>query len=270
MTDQSTIVDCGKDIHEKKLLEMARSVIERAQRHADRPTSGIRKYLVLSTPRVGSTLLARRLEETGQLGRPEEWFNPEFINAILKVMDRDILDIDQYVDMILRATATPNGIFGVNIHVHQYTHLLSQNMDLLKIGFEHIYWLQRRDKIKQAYSWCKGFKTQCWSKSHEREAGFPDGINVDIKAREVAEFLQYICKDREFFENEIRPKVRVDRELFYLDIVADRCFSAVNSILGDFGLDPVELAPEMQMKPQTNPFDQEQILKIKHFFGLAV
>lgn len=270
MTILSTPVDCGKEIHERKLQELARDVIARAEANAGRSTAGIRKYLVLSTPRVGSTLLARRLEETGLLGRPEEWFNPEFINAILKVMNRENLDIDQYVEMILRATATPNGIFGVNIHVHQYTHLLGQNMDLLRLGFDHIYWLQRRDKIKQAYSWCKGFKTQCWSKSHEREAGFPDGMTVDIKPREVAEFLQYICKDREYYENEIRPRVRVDREFFYLDIVADRCFSAVNSILGDFGLDPVDLAPEMQMKQQTNPFDQEQIVKIKQFFGLAV
>lgn len=269
MVDQSTLVNCGKEIHEKKLQELAMDVVARARENSGRSLAGLRKYVVFSTPRVGSTLLARRLEETGLLGRPEEWFNPDFINAILKVLNCDSLDIDKYLDMILRATATPNGIFGVNIHVHQYTHLLGLNMDLLKIGFDQVYWLQRRDKIKQAYSWCKGFKTQCWSKSHEREAGFADGMSVDIRPREVAEFLQYICKDREYYETEIKQRVRVNREFFYLDIVADRCFEAVNSILADFDLNPVELAPEMQMKPQTNDYDKDQILKIKQFFGLA-
>ena len=270
MVDQSTLVNCGKEIHEKKLQELATEMIARARANAGRSVAGLRKYVVFSTPRVGSTLLAKRLEETSLLGRPEEWFNPDFINAVLLVLKCDTLDIDQYLDMVMRATSTPNGIFGVNIHVHQYTHLLGLNMDLLKIGFDHVYWLQRRDKVKQAYSWCKGFKTQCWSKSHEREAGFANGVPVEIQPREVAEFLQYICKDREYFETRIKPQVGLTREFCYLDMISDRCFSAVNSILADYGLDPVELEPEMQMKPQTSAYDQEQILKIKQFFGLAV
>lgn len=269
MVVQSMLVDCGKTVYEKQFVELAEQMLGYAKENAGRPVADIRKYVVFSTPRVGSTLLCSRLQETGLLGHPTEWFQPKFINAVLMVLNRDQLETEQYVEMILRATATPNDVFGVNIHVEQYMDLLSKNIDLLKIGFHHVYWVQRRDKFKQAYSYAKANKTGFWNKGHELDAGFQHGLEVEIEPTEFCNALSKICTSFNQYERHIKPRVQVDREYCYLDIVADYCHKAVNGILADFRLEPFQLSPKLKMQAQSTDYDKAQILKLKQFFGLT-
>ena len=270
MTTPSQFENCGKSIHDRHLRDMASLVYAKARAVGNRSLDQYRKYVIFSTPRVGSSLLGKQLEQTGQLGKPEEWFSSDLISTFLSLTASKSMDIREYADWIIRGTASPTNIFGVNIHIHQYHHLKNNGIDLLDLKFDKIYYLQRRDKVKQAYSWAKAFKTQCWNKAIEKEAGFPDGIPVEISPLEVAEFLTNICKDRKYYEDNIKQRIKLDREFFYLDIIADDCHEAMNSILNDFGLPEARKKMKMQLSRQTNEIDAQRIIEIKQFFGLAV
>lgn len=263
----TSLNDVGRANGERSNQRLAEELIERSRRSGFVDRGQVRKYLLLSTPRVGSTLLTKRLKETKLLGEPDEWFTPPLVDAVLNTLGTKTLDTDQYFQMVLNATVGESRIFGLNLHVHQYVNLLKTGVDLMNIGFERIYWLRRRDKIKQAYSWCKAHTTQCFSKDDEVAAGFPEGLDVELTPAQVADFLRMICSDSEYYEREFKTKHKVDREFFYLDIVADNCQEAVNGILADFGFPPYELAPRLPMKAQTRDFEKEQIIRLKQYFG---
>lgn len=235
-----------------------------------------RRYLILSTPRTGSTMLSRYLNGTNRAGYVHEWMNWEFMMHSARRCQTGSISIGDYVNMIDRATSTANGIVGMNVHVHQHRFLLSKGFDVFKIGFDRVYWLERRDRVAQAYSWAKAFKSKCWSKDMERALGFPDGLNVDVSAHETARFLASICDDTEFFRKHISPKQQIHREFTYESIAPDGCSRAVNDILVDLGLEPEPPGgrsgtndPGKPMTTQSGDIDRERIAAIKHFFGLV-
>lgn len=105
-----------------------------------------RSYLVCATPRSGSTLLCKLLDQTGVAGhpqeyfealrhsgvprRPHEYFDPErHSNIIERLAFREMFDsspptpnrlwqpdsYDRYLDWALRVGTTPNGVFGAKL-----------------------------------------------------------------------------------------------------------------------------------------------------------
>jgi LPS sulfotransferase NodH len=74
-------------------------------------------YVIASTPRSGSSLLAAGLVATGVAGRPEEYFTPDHITAYKADLN---LPSDcswpEYLDKAMAFAATDNGVRGVKIH----------------------------------------------------------------------------------------------------------------------------------------------------------
>jgi LPS sulfotransferase NodH len=239
--------------------------------HGIRP----RRYLILSTPRTGSTMLSRRLNATDQLGYVHEWLNWEFMMHTIRRFGHGELPIAEYIKIIDRATTSPTGIFGVNIHVHQVRFLLSKGFDVFSLGFERIYWLERADRTAQAYSWAKAFKSKCWSREMELALGFTNGLQIEITPLETARFLTGICEDTAYYRDHIASRRAIDREFCYEDLASDRCRLAVNTIMTDFGLPPDPIKADC-LKPaaleqshvQRQDHDRLQLSEIKHFFGM--
>jgi trehalose 2-sulfotransferase len=74
-------------------------------------------YVIASTPRSGSSLLAAGLVGTGVAGRPEEYFSPDYIGSYKEDLG---LPIDcswtEYLAKAMAFAATGNGVRGVKIH----------------------------------------------------------------------------------------------------------------------------------------------------------
>lgn len=74
-------------------------------------------YVIASTPRSGSSLLAAGLVATGVAGRPEEYFTPDHIGSY-----KDDLKLPmncswaEYLATVMAFAATENGVRGVKIH----------------------------------------------------------------------------------------------------------------------------------------------------------
>jgi LPS sulfotransferase NodH len=72
-----------------------------------------RNYIIVFTPRSGSSWLTSILSATGQLGRPEEYLNPNFVADVVR--STNAREPDQLIKLLRRRRKTPNGVFGIEV-----------------------------------------------------------------------------------------------------------------------------------------------------------
>ncbi len=78
-----------------------------------------RNYIILFTPRSGSTYLTGLLSSTRCAGFPEEWFNPNWITKVAARLNAD--SVDRYMEMLKRHKKTLNGVFGAELSFFHYS-----------------------------------------------------------------------------------------------------------------------------------------------------
>ena len=90
-----------------------------------------------------------------------------------------IADDTQYLEKVLQAATTDNGIVGIKVHWHQFGVLdaevasaAARRVPLSDVfpNLKHI-WLARTNKIAQAISYYRASKTDLW---HQRTIGAPN------------------------------------------------------------------------------------------------
>jgi len=112
-----------------------------------------RSYFVCGTPRCGSWLLCGLLASTGVAGRPHEWFWQDTQASLLRAWEVD--GFDAYVELVLAAGTTPNGVFGAKV---MWGHL----PELWPFPQPRFVWVRRRDRVAQAVSFAKAIQTGHW------------------------------------------------------------------------------------------------------------
>jgi LPS sulfotransferase NodH len=130
-------------------------------------------YLICSTMRSGSYLLCEALQQTGLAGRPSEYF----LEHTMPILSRqwDISSYSGYLNKVIEVATTPNGVFGMKVHLHQFLPLLDtlqqlpwyrglEAKALLSTVFPNLayIWIMRRDKVRQAVSTLKALQTNIW------------------------------------------------------------------------------------------------------------
>jgi len=264
-------IDARTLIHNEnlRLRDEADQLFQRFQQNKDLQSLPTKRFLLISTPRTGSTFLSRQLNETRHLGWTHEWFNWGLMQQVCSRLGLKRLMFRNYLSFLDGAAKSSSGIYGVNIHIHQYQFLLAKRFDIFKkVHFDKIYWLHREDRIAQAYSWAKALKTRCWSRRAEEALGFPQGINIELPPSQVAKCLTDICANAEFYESTLKPTQRIEREFAYGELVADRCSNAVNGVLADFGKPSSKnILNDHGTAVQTNEFDRRQITALKSLFN---
>lgn len=84
-------------------------------------------YLMIGYPRSGTNVLAAALADTGMLGHPREYFYELFEEHHAREVGVDSPTNDNYatyVDAVLRAGSTPNGVFGAKLFSKHAKNLL--------------------------------------------------------------------------------------------------------------------------------------------------
>lgn len=119
------------------------------------PTSS---YILWFSQRVGSTVLAQALEDTGIAGRPREWLNV------------DLGDDAVALKQTLWAHAA-NGVLGMKYGMHAGHHarviaLLGSSWDAVFPRCKHVF-MTRRDKVRLAVSWWRAIKTGEWHRPRD-------------------------------------------------------------------------------------------------------
>jgi LPS sulfotransferase NodH len=132
-------------------------------------------YLILATPRSGSTLLGQGLQATGLAGDPKEFFGHKMAFWVERWQAESF---GAYVDLLTHRRATPNGVFGAKLLYGQLNHLESaarQDPELAELPLTtiltnlfpnlHYIWATRQDKLRQAISWFKARQTGLWGQA---------------------------------------------------------------------------------------------------------
>ncbi len=134
---------------------------ERAQYVQSLPTNQTykKRVVIFSTLRSGSTYLADQIALSGLAGAPDEWLNPLWIDAICR--EKYASNVKEALDWVA-CRASANGIFSINVQINHYIFWKKRGFDLVKWGFNDAIYLEREDKISQAYSLAKARLYNKW------------------------------------------------------------------------------------------------------------
>ena len=138
-------------------------------------------YLILATPRSGSTLLGQGLQATGLAGEPREFFGHKMAHWMERWRTPTL---PAYAARLIRTRSTPNGVFGAKLLYRQLLHLESiarQDPELAGLPLAdilsrlfpnlHLIWNTREDKVRQAISWFKARQTGVWGQAQGAATG---------------------------------------------------------------------------------------------------
>ena len=197
-------------------------------------TTPNRSYLICATPRTGSYLLCDGLRATGVAGRPTEFVSPSFQQYWAKQWGTPTYE--NYLERIVAAGTTPNGVFGIKAHPYQFTHFLrqasgqarlplGQQASIVERWFPRpaYVWLRRRDRARQAVSYARAAKTHVWWDANEAPAPFGAPVtesprfDYSLVERSAERLGADDASWRAFFRaNHVEPMT-----VFYEDLVAD-------------------------------------------------
>lgn len=136
--------------------------------------------IICSTPRTGSTLLCALLASTGIAGQPQSYFRKEDAGRWAKRFglppgNGSAPDFSAFLDGVLSAGTSPNGVFSVRIMWGSMEELTA-NLATVGVGLPgsevdrigqafgppHFIWLRRLDTLAQAISWARAEQTRVW------------------------------------------------------------------------------------------------------------
>lgn len=209
------------------------------------------KYLILSSPRTGSTMLAAALNATGKAGVAKEYFhldklagkgNPEQTREAMLAYYAEVVD----------ATTSANGVFGMKLHFNQFHHVfggkrigMASGLGFVK-SFDRRILVYRRDKILQALSELLASKSDLWNTADKAAAGragreFSDAdlpFLLRIMGRQVSEEYAW----RSLLEDSALPF----HQIAYEDMVAspEAEFARLATYLAIPGLDSIRPSAE--------------------------
>ena len=186
-----------------------------------------RRYLIASTPRSGSTLLAEGLMAAG-MGIPAEYFDVR--NTVQVIATRwGITDFATYLKK-LHHLRSRSGVFGVKVHWHQLTHLtamlLGPEVATGRLSVREVrnvleqllpdvkyVWIGRRDLDRQVVSHFVALGTGQWVDTGDGGEPPPPPPYDFGKLEEIRSYLA-TCEQawaRYFTVNGIEP-LRIDYE----------------------------------------------------------
>jgi trehalose 2-sulfotransferase len=179
------------------------------------------RYGILSSQRSGSTLLARMLFQTRQAGDPLEYFNLRLLALARKQTGNQFLTSIEFMRLMELRRTSPNGVFGIKIHYEQMPRAFQSTVPSEKMveflrSHQHLFWIRRRDKLRQAISLALATHTNSWSSEEPQK--LPAG---SISLPDCIQALQAISfQDLGWAQLINATKLRV-RVIWYEDLISD-------------------------------------------------
>jgi len=219
-------------------------------------------YLVCAVPRSGSSLLCGLLESAGVAGRAHEWFWRD-TEAELRAQwgtrgERD------YLEAVLRAGTTPNGMFGAKVMWGYFAETLdrfrafageqglSDREAIERFAPQpRFVWVRRDDVSAQAVSWSRAIQGGRWWSGDSR----PEGpLAFDF---EQIDGLRKVIHESDaawrswFGRNDIEPF-----EVGYEELTADSV-AVASRVLGALGVEADPRAIVLQTERQADDLNAD-------------
>lgn len=169
--------------------------------------------LILTEGRSGSNWLGSLTNATGFLGNSSEWFTRLSFGKVAKDWTGE-----QFIAKAILNASTPNGFFSIKLfpaHLHWFWS--KYNIDLMSYFVDNhdviFVRLSRRDRLRQAISYVRGFQTKQWS-------------SESVKRRDAKYDFSAICRcyfmiDRsyQYWNSYLSLRGLTSREFMYEDLV---------------------------------------------------
>jgi len=226
-----------------------------------------KRYGILSSPRSGGTLLGRMLYDTGQAGDPLEYFNLRLLQIGREQSKNTSLALFDFLRLMESRRTSPNGVFGIKI---QYDHILrafrteTPNEKMVKFLERHdcLFWVRRRNKIRQAISHAIAVHTNAWS-SEEGKTDEPILIPLlDCITSFQAISHQDLGWEQLFQLNEIEVST-----IWYEDLVAEyeaTCRLVLTSLRLDTSVPQV---PSPSIRRQSGTINEQLYAQMVDYLG---
>ncbi len=162
----------------------------------------MKKYVILFTPRSGSSWLTKMLKDTEVLGNPTEWINPDHIQLSRQEMQCETESIDELFTRLIKKRSSPLGIFGIEITSIHYDKFIVNRDTFQKYFSEEntkFILLTREDIVAQAVSLYKAVKTKVF---HSPEA--KRQMDVPFNSDEIKKWVNHILKQEQDLDRIIR------------------------------------------------------------------
>jgi LPS sulfotransferase NodH len=209
---------------------------------AQRPA---KSYVLWFTQRVGSSVLAQALIDTGIAGRPQELCNAENIAGVLQ--KNGATDGATLREALWREGSTANGVFGLKYGMYPPLHaeLIAMMCGAARTDDEHAAWesffpncihfvMTRRDKVRLAVSWWKSIQT----KQGHRKPGEPLApIRDEAYSFRAIHHLTGECQEREDAIRNQLSRWHVEPETIVYEQLAAAFDSTVRRVLVRLGFD---------------------------------
>jgi len=151
-----------------------------------------RRYVIYFTPRSGSSWLTDVLIASKLMGKPQEWFNPNFIPNIARGINANSLE--GYVDM-LRRKHKRGGYFSTEITIFQLHRVFRDEAAFLEFFPPDIpaFYLRREDMILQAVSLAKAVDTSVFHTKNTAAGAIDEADKAfSYDARGIGKWLAHI------------------------------------------------------------------------------
>ncbi|MEI7600813.1 MAG: Stf0 family sulfotransferase [Aestuariivirga sp.] len=183
------------------------------------------KYLILSSPRTGSTMLAAALNATGNAGRVKEYFH---LRTLAERGDPELAKqsmLAYYADVV-SANTSGNGVFGMKLHFNQFHHVfggkrigMGSGVSFLKSFDRHVL-VYRRDKVLQAVSELIATKTDLWNTSDRKAAGRASVEFSDTDLPLLAQIMSRQMSEEYAWRSLLQDCAITAHEIAYEDLTA--------------------------------------------------
>lgn len=208
-------------------------------------------------------MLAGGLNQTQIAGHAIEYFN-ELALAKLK-QKISIQEVLQYFQEVIDRRTSPNGVFGMKIHSHQFRNVFIHN-DVVHPSaewfidqFSHFIVMSRRDKLSQAISLQIAHETRKWNSTEPHDLGSSSiEINAE-KAIKITGCLKSLLDEDYFWRRVIKYKNLNCLDVCYEDLIKDYQFQ-MDRVFNFLGL------PKVNVRPHTVKLGGEENQKARQWY----
>jgi trehalose 2-sulfotransferase len=230
-----------------------------------------RRYLILSSPRSGSTMISSALKSTSMAGVPQEYFNPNALSAV--GAERSTEKAMAFLADVEKRRTSSNGYFGMKMHYNQFVSVFINNgiihplVNQFLSSFDYFILTYRRDKVLQAISYLQAHRSGLWNTTNPELEG---KVTVELADDDISEvtFRMKNLIDEEMgwrhILNGAKPKFY---EIAYEDLVADEALHMQR--IADFLDLPLNgIVPKAEIKKISN--ESSLVAKQKYLKAIGV
>ena len=189
-----------------------------------------KKYLILSSPRTGSTYISRRIASIkDKFGMPNEYLHKLSIsnlsNRLFSEENKNKIGLNEYLDQIKKIRTTPDGYFGLVAQPQQLFRIFTKKRAAaLKFinSFDKVIFICRKDKVGQAVSQLIASKTGTWFNSKSEDKKVIENEDFEKLALPISRNISQFILEEQFMmlvKNKLTTQsIKID----YLDILEDK------------------------------------------------